>query len=544
MSLLALLGAAALACEVEPGYLGTLEPVEEQPPSVEPFSCNDLCFVDPSLTKDEARALYDVASFPTPPEEVPAPKWIYPLAESVHPSNLGLMTLHFERPSDDLEMFELSMIAMERSRKLYFPCLSSGGNGCTYKVPEDFWTNATAEFAGQKIELQLRGASVGSISQMASRNVEFSPDPVEGGLYYWSSVLRGMYRLLFGGRQAVPYVAPGTNANPEACAGCHAVSRDGATIAYTVGSADPDGDLFDNAAFDGSLKVAPIVALDQPSIDPESATPVRSGMMTLSTDGTRVVSGFDLKLELRDTQTGVLLDETDSLDGKRPFFPEFSPVGDRLVLTLTNNFDTEIAVWGGGIYVVSVAGDVFGEVTELVPEGNDESHYYPSWSPDGKWVAFVTSPEGVKSYDQPQGRLRLVSVDTGEVFDLAGATGPSNSTSTWPKFAPFHQCPGGTESCTDSRIFFLTYSSKRPYGLLANQPGEVSRSQLWMSALFMSRAQNGEDPSSPPFWLPYQDPDNSNHLPYWTSTLRCNEIYGCGPFETCTSDGNCILVPR
>jgi hypothetical protein len=135
-----------------------------------------------------------------------------------------------------------------------------------------------------------------------------------------------------------------------------------------------------------------------------------------------------------------------------------------------------------------------------------------------------------------------VSVDTGEIFELEGASGPLNSTSTWPKFAPFSQCENSASNCPDAPVFFLSYSSKRQYGLVTNQPGQYIRSQLWMSALFISRTKSSEDPSSPPFWVPYQSPDTSNHLGYWTSALRCNATYGCGEQQLCV-DGECIVRP-
>lgn len=541
----ALVGGAA-ACSSEPAYLGVGGGASNggSVDAPEPLTCEEDCFVDPGLNWNEVRTSLDPSTFPEVTPAGPAPSWVYPLEGSVHPNNLSLLSLHFERATNEEEVFELSVGEGERNHRIYFPCLSVSGNGCTYKVPEDFWTEIASEFSGETVNLSLRGGRPGTSSAVASRAISFSPDNVRGGLYYWSSELRGMYRLLFGARQAVPYVSPGTPENPGACAGCHAISRDGSTIAYTLGSADPDEDVFQNAAFDGSLRVAPVTALKEATIDPTDATPIDSGMISLSREGDRVVLGFDFRLELRDTQTGALLDELLETDGKSPFFPEFSPDDRALVVTLSDSSDTEIAVLGGGLFIVSLEGDSFGELTELVPQTPELSHYYPSWSPDGKWVAFVSSPAGIKSYDQAQGSLQIVSVDTGEIFSLKGASGPANSTSTWPKFAPFSQCPGATPFCPGEEIFFLSYSSKRTYGLVSNQPESVIRSQLWMSALYMGRAREGQDPSSPPFWVPYQAADTSNHLGYWTSAVRCNSTYGCGADQLCDITGECILRPR
>ena len=268
--------------------------------------------------------------------------------------------------------------------------------------------------------------------------------------------------------------------------------------------------------------------------------------MTLSSNGSRAVVSYDFQLALRDTQSGAVLDQVSELNGLIPYFPEFSPDDRSLVVTLTDVVDTQIAVRGGGIFLVNIEDDSFGEVTELVPEEEGFAHYYPTWSPDGRWVAFVTGPvngtSNSKSYDQPNSRLRLVSIQTGQVWELGAATGPAGSTSTWPKFAPFEQCEANWNGCApDERVFFLTFSSKRPYGLVANQSGDTRISQLWLSSISAKKALAGEDPSNAPIWLPYQSIDQLNHLAYWTEALRCNDAYPCGPGQRCTS-GRCEII--
>lgn len=541
----ALLCALAAACTSEPAYLGVQTSSGGDGTGDDTAFCADECFIDDAIGVQELEIFRRSADDANPGDTSPAPTWEYPLPDSVHPSNLFLLTLHFRRSDVSQVLFEVVLEAPSGRRKFYIPCLSAGGNSCTYQVPERFWSEAAEQFAGESVTLTLRGASANTVSAPATLGLSFSDEAVEGGLYYWSSAGWSLYRLVFGGRQAVAYITPSENR----CVGCHAVSRDGGTIAFTEGSAVAGAPIENNAAFDGGLNVALVTTPSSPSISPPPSGPSDSGMVTLSSKGARAVAAYDYGLTLRDTRSGETLDHVDQINGMTPFFPEYSPDNSALVVTLTDRIDSEIAVRGGGIYLISMTDSFFGEATELVPEEPGYAHYYPTWSPDGRWVAFVTGPvDGItnsKSYDEPNARLRLASVATGQVLELEAATGPPGSTSTWPKFAPFEQCANREGTCQpEERIFFLTFSSKRPYGVATNQPGDVRLAQLWMSSVSVNRAEAGRDPSSPPIWLPYQSLTSRNHLAYWTEALRCNAAYPCGPGLLCTSDGRCEINVR
>ena len=54
----------------------------------------------------------------------------------------------------------------------------------------------------------------------------------------------------------------------------------------------------------------------------------------------------------------------------------------------------------------------------------------------------------------------------------------------------------------------ITFSSLRAYGLRLSA-GE--QTQLWMVAVYVTKLGNGEDPSFPAFWLPFQDISGGNH---------------------------------
>ena len=52
-----------------------------------------------------------------------------------------------------------------------------------------------------------------------------------------------------------------------------------------------------------------------------------------------------------------------------------------------------------------------------------------------------------------------------------------------------------------------------------------------------ARRAPGGDPSLPPFWLPFQDITETNHLPFWTAQVACTSdgvsYAHCGEGEVC-----------
>lgn len=97
---------------------------------------------------------------------------------------------------------------------------------------------------------------------------------------------------------------------------------------------------------------------------------------------------------------------------------------------------------------------------QTIVASQGENNYYPSFSPDGKWILFNRSSG--HAYDDASAQLWVISADgmvgpTQLVLANGAATGVTNS---WPRWAPFVIHGGETGD-----LLYLTFSSKRDYGI-------------------------------------------------------------------------------
>jgi hypothetical protein len=401
----------------------------------------------------------------------------------------------------------------------------------------------------------------GAVFRSPAIDVRFSPEAVTGGLYYWTATSTGgtTYRLPFGASQASPFIVPSSPTNPLVCGGCHSVSRDGRMISFTS-----TADLGSQVAF---LAAAPTTAPAAPSIVPDTTTGTPTGtaarFTALNTDGSRVLVTTFGHIQVFDTATGAQIDigDTDAQlpAGKLVTHPEWSPSGRRVAFTL---YSSEITS-GSSTRIVTDSRPEDGEIVTLeldkatgratalrrivvTSSADGLFHFYPSWSPDEHWLVMAAAPVGTSAYTATTARLRLASADVdgqtcpgATCFDLARASQGTSVSSTWPKLSPFSQA--------NDQLLFVTFSSKIDYGyaLVNTGPSGVHRAQLWMAAIDLRAVEPGGDPSLPPFWLPFQDITETNHLPFWTAQVACTadgvSYAHCGADEVC-ENGACKVV--
>ncbi|MEA2699091.1 MAG: hypothetical protein QOI66_3362 [Myxococcales bacterium] len=518
----------------------------------DPWNCGPRCFVDENLAglPGGPTPLFDRPTDSTPGAQ---PAIVYPLAGSMHPLNLGGIDLQWRRGSVSQAYFRLRVVAATDpavAYTLYLPCRAPppipsppAVEECTYPISRALWTTIAADNPDGAIDLVMAGTDPAgtTIAQSPAVRIAFGPSSVKGGIYYWSSDGQGIFRALLGGGPGQSFIAPPV-AGVFPCGGCHSVSHDGRVLAFS-------GER--NAySQDGTLAVVAVATPNPPLVGPALGVSGDGATMTLNRDGSLVLVSYGSTSDpghvvVRETATGRELARRDpnpaAPGAGRIFFPEWSPDGHQIAATVSSGSMRPWIVTGGSIAVLSYSAGALGAPRIVVPQDDAAGlfHFYPTWSPDGVWIAFASAPLPGPSYGNPQSRLRLVGRDGGRVYELAQATQGLGKTSTYPKFAPVMQ-----DQCS---VLYLTFNSKLDYGLLLKNslPGAAPQPQLWMTAIDL-RALGSGDPSRPPVWLPFQQTQQSNLLGAWTARIVCSTQADCGPADAAICDtalGECVPKP-
>jgi Tol biopolymer transport system component len=550
--------------------------------------------------KEQAVAANPASMFASSPSSSPKPTWGYPLEGSMHPRNLVNISFLWRKANSTDDLFRIVVQGPDaKTYYLYFSC-GGGLTGCQKPplisasgkpdIPDAEWFDLGKKYAGQQVTLivQETTSTGGAVYQSDPLHVYFSPDEVLGTLYYWAAADWSIKRATFGAREAVRFIEGRPSpTNTFSCQACHSVSRDGTAIAFAV--CEKDGE--NTAAIQSASTLDPenpwvrpagpaATPYTDPKLthagDPAYTAPVTQGPtnnfgqnVALSPDGKFAAvngvgdppNGSTWRMEMRDTHTGANVQTVLFQGGVNgPIHPEWSPDGKYLLASWTDNNPTTCS-WtystcSGGIRVSAVdpaTGQTVGGWGPVTTPASGHFHYYPTWSPDMKYVAFVDAvcpggPGTCKSDTVNNGVLYMVSTQNmphtcpGDCIELARG-GQFSSTqqaqtmgqttipgpgihSTLPKFTPYTQGPNGS-------VMFIAFTSKMPYGTTPS-PGN----QLWMFAIDVTKSG---DPSYAPIWLPYQRPTDGSLAPFWAATAPCQSAAGggcsgCRLGETCLVD--------
>jgi hypothetical protein len=473
--------------------------------------------VDPSAPTD-AKTYFGGAAGGT------APTVAYPINNSLLPPNLLQMKLQWRRDLGQ-QVFRIRVRSVAYKAELYVGGSLCSGDQCTYAVPDATWRQIGRSLAGQQATLVVAGvASKGAaIGTSAASALTFSPEDLAGGVYYFATASRGIKRVPFGAKKAIDFVANGAETG---CAGCHAVSRDGKQVAIEFGS--------------GATNVgSTVVSGNRASVRNFALTPtIAWNFAWFNPAGDQLIANWQGQLSVRAASDGHVLSTVAAaqygVGATGGAMPEWSPDGKWIAFVRlhgTSPYDFEL-IDDGDIAIMPYNGGAFGPAVALVAgQKGIENHFFPTWSPDSKWLVFNTqtcSGLNCQQYDAVNTRLRMVRAvkDDGTAavgptpIELLEGTHIKNKTNNWPKFAPFYQA---------GRFGFVIYSAQYGVGF---DPGGTS--QMYMIGLDMEKAKAGTDPSYRPVYLPFQDRATGNHSAIWTTDVRCQDATDCPSGYTCT----------
>jgi hypothetical protein len=330
------------------------------------------------------------------------------------------------------------------------------------------------------------------------------------------------------------------------CVACHAVSKDGSTLAATFATGGSSGPF-------GSVNLATT------QID-SIGDYFSNGMLTAITpDGAlAVVNTADEHMHLVDTKTGVTLPSgLDSLSNVCD--PVFSPDGTMFALATNcgggasdagpTTFVLEFASSNLVVYDFNESTGVFSGVRTLVTSGaaGQSAFAFPSFSPDSKWLFFQGGNYSRAKYGTNQhgsDDLYVVSTTPGSTpvsLDRANAGGVRFAGNLHLNYAPT------VNPIAAGGYIWVVFTSPRNYGNrmvapIPDQPAPLdttysNHKQLWVAAV--DQKIGAVDPSHPGFWMPGQDQATANMFGYWT-LAPCKAALGDGGTPaTCATGFEC-----
>ncbi|MBK7539901.1 MAG: PD40 domain-containing protein [Myxococcales bacterium] len=432
-----------------------------------------------------------------------APTIRYPADKILVPPNIGQFDVHWTTSTSTL--FEMRMTNDYVDIRRYTKGIQNPDN------PQPYWAAfAVAEWspiASTKQQLKLRVSGMtpqvpGKKGTAAQQVVDVTNENTRGGIYYWATTSPATIM-----RYDVekPTVAPSRlfPAGQEpggagTCIGCHVLSKDGSKMAMTL-----DGGNGRGTAFNVANRTATI------AVNPD----LRWNFATFSPDGNKLLTVYQGIMSIRDTSGGTVRATLTNTAGKYATHPEISPDGSKLVnVECVGGYEAQASTCSVVIRPLNLTDHTAGAIQTLVAYADGAEAYYPSFSPDGVWIAYTRSGGG--TYNIGSAETWLVKADgSGTPIKLSAAdkdqTGRTNS---WARWVPF----GQTFGPSNEPMFYLTFSSVRPYGVRLPSGGTP---QIWMTPVFPGRAQAGQDPSGPAFRVPFQDVATGNHIAQWTQAI-------------------------
>lgn len=406
---------------------------------------------------------------------------VYPSEGTTAMANLGRLDVHWDGGTAD--MFEVRVSNEWVERTIYTRAMGAAVDGTSWQPFATSKDRATIQLAGMQAAAPLTKC----VAQV--RTIRLTDSEVTGAVYYnetngSSGTL--MRHEMSDSAAAAPAFADG--AQPATCVGCHAISRDGARMAMTL---------------DGASGRGAVVDLVEGRTMPMGSATQRWSSATFTPDGNQLLAVDGGRMKLFDVETGTLVRtyETAYVTGN----PEISPDGMHLVtVEAPEGADWQFAQAEVVVRSFNADGGDISDAHVVLPYADGVQSYYPSWSPDGRWLA-VTRASG-SSYANQSAEVFVVSADGSQgPYRISGGEGGS-----WARWMPFETKLDG------EKMYFLSFTSTRAFG----RQLAAGHEQLWIAPFFPLHANENVGPiSGPAFRAPWQSLSAENHNAQWATGI-------------------------
>jgi TolB protein len=445
-------------------------------------------FFDDGLGPDVVRRFAEAGHNPVSP-----PSIVYPEDGVLLPPNLRGIDFHF-RPNG-YQIFEFELSQRGEPAVLAYVWCAPIGSGCTFQPWREIWEELARRRSSGPFEVRIRGL-VGDLASARSEpiHIELADEEIVGGIYFWSTDPPSIRRYEFGlERRSSELFLSG--AEEGGCVGCHSLSRDGTRIA--VGFEGTNGS-FDVKLYD--------VATRMPVVD----APFPGEIVSYGPSGEMLASGAfaDMPLRILSGEDGSLIRDL-GIAGRAA---DWSPDGKLIV------YGAFADLGGSELHLIRQEGGEW-SAPRVLPTPTTQNELHPAFAPDSNWVLFTAT----EATDFTRPVLAALHIEDEMLVRLRRAAG-DNDDLAWARWNPNPYVHRGR------RIFWLTFSSRRDFGLI---PGE-SR-QIWMAAFDPEADPN--DPSRPAFRIPAQVLGVSNLIAQWVIGVPRKP---CDVDDDCPSDEECV----
>ncbi|HEX7665885.1 MAG TPA: hypothetical protein VF407_15265, partial [Polyangiaceae bacterium] len=400
-----------------------------------------------------------------------------------------------------------------------------------WTMPADMWKNLARDSAGVPMTVSVRGAvfdgtNITSLAQGSSGPFGIAPVDAPGAIVYWHILSDGSSGELKGfsiGDEDVQLALGPTQTKQYSttCVGCHVSTPDGNFAVYSSPNASYSwGDGV------GALSGADAGVGSTPSfLTNDGKTALQTdliGIMTTSiahwsTGDHMVIAGSQDNTTLRwanldgtgAAATGVLPITGDPNANRSA--PQWSHDGQHVVYTSAPQAASgRPSGSGNDIYIAPYNNRAGGAAVALANANTADNEYYPSYSPDDKWVVFNRTKDS-DTYSVAGSEVYVAKADgSGTATRLAANDPPACSsrkspgqTNSWPRWAPAKPSPQTVNGLT---YYWVVFSSKRFDG---------STPQLYMAPVVVDASGNVQQYQGVYLWN--QPAAEKNHTPAWDS---------------------------